>query len=264
MYMGESAMVDAIAPDGWTLYEQVLPGDRLRQGDLAAFLSDDPLRQYGLVVTADCDLANRKHGRLITLVSVISLKTALEHYLLLEQLDRQRDKLIAYTRHHFELTGDLIDPIVSADLRSRVDRASHNSDFRLPCLAAKGILNDLDTISGPDFSELMTTIGISTQNLSARIANQIRDKGDLIVLPKPSFLRDSVELAWVRQIWQLPLRQIVLRNSEVSPASGMRIARLDSPFRYRATQVMGQVFSDIGTPDVARDFLPDLKGIFPT
>lgn len=50
-----------------------------------------------------------------------------------------------------------------------------------------------------------------------------------------------------------------MRNSEALGSMGQRIARLMSPYRYRVTQVMGQVFTDIGTPNIARNFESDLK-----
>jgi hypothetical protein len=56
----------------WILYESVNSGDVLRQGDLIKFARQDKPPSYGIVVTADCDLDNRKHSRLVTLVPLLS------------------------------------------------------------------------------------------------------------------------------------------------------------------------------------------------
>lgn len=257
-------MTDNLASnEGWKFYEKIYPGDCLRQGDLIGFNDDNSLRKYGLVVTADCDLEKRKHGRLITLVPIISAETVVEYYLLLEQLDRQHDNLASYARKQFNVNGDISDPIVVAELRSKIDSAQSDPSMHLPWLAAKSILNDLDKISARDFCNLMAALNLPTSKMPQKIENQIKDKGDLILLPRPSFLDNSVSIAWVRQIWQVPMRNIVLCNSEIKETLGARIARLDSPYRYRVTQVMSQVFSDIGTPDVEHDLSTVLNGVFP-
>ena len=73
-----------------------------------------------------------------------------------------------------------------------------------------------------------------------------------MILPHTQDMGILGEIAWLRHIWQVPLSDIAIKTSEVSSRSGERIARLDSPYRYRLTQLMAQVFSDIGLPD-ARD-----------
>lgn len=247
--------------DGWILDDRISPGNRLHQGDLVIFKNADPLRTNGLVVTADCDLDKRKHGRLITLVPIVSVATVVEHYLLLDQLNSYQDQLTSFVFREFALSGTLSDPIVAAELRSKINDAQNDTSADLPCLAAKGILHELDEIKGPAFCALMKAINIPIDNLSGKLQNQLASKGDLVALPVPSFLSDTANIVWVRPVWQVPLREIVWRNSEINEKVGVRIARLDSPYRYRVTQVMGQVFSDIGTPDVKPDYVPVIKGV---
>jgi hypothetical protein len=256
----ETSATDSI-DSAWRLFERVEPGDRIHQGDLIRFEDAEPLRKYGIVVTADCDLEHRKHGQLITLVPLVSLRVVLEHYLLFEVLDRQRDKLTDLLGEELGFQGSLDDPIAVADLRIRL-KERELGEQNLGGLSAQVLLNDLDQIEVADFRRLMKAIGVSTANLHDRVGNQVRSKGDLVLLPHPQFIReDHLDFAWVRPIWQVPVRNVTLKTSESGQGFGERIARLDSPYRYRVTQVMAHVFTDIGVPDVRRDFINELQGI---
>lgn len=259
--LGGEQMAEAPKPNAWQIYERVSPQERLKQGDLIEFGGEDTLRRFGLVVTADCDLEQRKHGQLITLVPLVDVRTVVEHYLLLEELDRQRDNIWAYVRKKFNITGDINDPIVVAELHSLIVEAQAKGDQPLLCLAANARLHQLDKISSRDFCEVMRAAGISTDKTLQRLENQIKSKGDLVVVPQPGFLKEKVDVIWVRQVWQVPIRNIVFKNSEAKDGLGFRVARLESPFRYRVTQVMGQVFADIGTPLFSNTISDTLKGI---
>lgn len=255
-------MTEPPRTSAWQIYERASPQDRMRQGDLIQFNDSDPLRCFGIVVTADCDLEQRKHGQLITLVPLVTVKTVVEHYLLIEELDRQRENIWSYVRKQFGIAGDFSDPIVVAELRSRLEEAEAKGNQALLCLAANARLHRLDNISASDFCKIMREVGgVSTEKVLQRVDNQIKSKGDLVLVPRPDFLREEVDVIWVRHVWQVPTRNIALKNSEATDEQGFRVARLESPFRYRVTQVMGQVFSDIGTPAFVSEVSQKLKGI---
>ncbi len=261
---GGAQVAEASRTSAWQIYERASPQDRLRQGDLIQFNDNDPLRRFGVVVTADCDLEQRKHGQLITLVPLVTVQTVVEHYLLIEELDRQRDNIWSYLRKQFGIDGDFADPIVVAELCSRLEEAEAKGDQALLCLAANARLHRLDNISASDFCKIMREVGgLTTVKVLQRVDSQIKSKGDLVLVPRPDFLKEEVDVIWVRQVWQVPTRNIALKNSEATEEQGFRVARLESPFRYRVTQVMGQVFSDIGTPPFSSAVSEKLKGIIP-
>lgn len=249
---------------GWTLQTKVAPSDRLMQGDLVQFASEsDPLKNLGLVVTADCDLKKNKHGRLITLVPVVEAKVVLERYLLLEECDKKQQNFIEYLRKTFATNFTLDDPVSIEELRSNVKEKEMDGAWKVKCLAAKLFLNEVDHLTTEDYLDVMKELSIKVGSLKQKINDQLLNKGDLIILPSLSKMEIKADVAWVRQIWQVPIRQITLKNSDAKPGMGQKIAQLDSPFRYRVTQVMAQVFSDIGMPDIARDFTNELEQIFP-
>lgn len=247
---------------GWEIYASVQPNEYLRQGDLLVFPSSDDLRKYGLVVTADCDLKNRKHGRLVTLVPVLTPRSIVEQYLLLEQCDKQREQINRKAFAAFGIDGDLGDPLVEAELRAELAIKSTLPEWRAACLAARVLLQEVDILTSKEYIELMIFVGINTGKIAERLENQLKSKGDIVVLPKLSEPQIDSTIAWVRWIWQVPMRETTLRNSEVKGNVGQRVARLSSPYRYRVTQCMAQVFSDIGTPDVQVSFANDINSLF--
>lgn len=245
---------------GWVLDERVAPNAKLRQGDLIKFHgSQGPLREVGIVVTADCDLEQNKHARLVTLVPAISTKVILEYYLLLEDCERKRDLIERFVFRKFSIDLSLDGAVRYEMLRAAMqDGPEKTSD--LSSSAAAFCLNLIDHIPVAVYRELMGYIGSRARKVDS-LSQQIRSRGDLLLLPDTTVLGLEVEVVWMRHIWQVPLSDIAIRTSELAKRSGERIARLDSPFRYRLTQQMGQVFSDIGLPDMPSTIDKSLESV---
>lgn len=243
--------------EGWTLERAVGPDPYLTQGDLIAFPSaDDPLRVAGIVVTADCDLKNRKHARMVTLVPIVSVEATLERYLLPEACEKQRQLIFEFACNTLKI--DFQDPLIAeAQLRELVEATAVGSPERT---AADFVLHRQEALAVGDYVTLMKAIGSQPKGAAA-FESQLLGKGDIVVLPSAKELGVTGEIAWVRHIWQESVGQIALRTSDVKYRRGERIARLDSPYRYRLTQVMAQVFSDIGLPDSERKFREDIEKV---
>lgn len=234
---------------GWLLDDAIAPDAKLRQGDLIVFNgSENTLHNVGIIVTADCDLEQRKHARLVTLVSVVDARTILERYLLLEDCERKREQIESYLFRAY-----------SIDVRQ--ERTTKLTLLRQACtpydldgkdlrkVAADFVFGASDSIAVEGYVKLMKDIG-SGPKVKNALRDQIRSRGDLLLLPNAKKLGVAGNIAWLRHIWQVGLNDIALRTSEVGARPGERIGRLDSPFRYRLTQLMAQVFSDIGLPNI--------------
>lgn len=233
----------------WLIDDGSALGNELQQGDLIAFETDDRLKKFGIVITADCDLAQRKHARLVTVVSLIEIQDVIEYYLLLEYCEKQRPAITKFVQKKFGITINFSTPEATVLLQQAVLSTSGDSSMKIPILGAKILLHEVDHLPIQDFYDLMKNINISLNNFHDRLTQQLQGKGDLLVLSKIDGLSSCPKIAWVRQIWQIQLKDIVFKNSQTTPTKGQRIARLESPYRYRLTQLMGQVFSDIGLPD---------------
>lgn len=234
---------------GWLLDDAVGPDAKLRQGDLIVFEgTENPLHKVGIIVTADCDLEQRKHARLVTLVPVVDARTVLERYLLMEDCERKADQIESY-----------LFKVYSVDARQ--ERSTKLTILRELCassdvdekdsrkVAEHFIFGSSDFIAVESYVKLMRDIGSAPKGKNA-LRDQIRKRGDLLMLPSIKKLGVAGHIAWLRHIWQVGVDDIALRTSEVLARPGERLGRLESPFRYRLTQLMAQVFSDIGLPDI--------------
>ncbi len=249
-------MADTI--NGWALERVVGPDPHLTQGDLVIFRdNDDPLKRAGIVVTADCDLKNRKHAHLVTLVPIVSILATMERYLLLEACESQRKQIIEFACRKLKIDISEDPLVIEAKIRELAKTLTEGSP---ETVAVDIVLRQKESLSVKDYSELMSAIG-SKAKAASSFETQLLKKGDIVVLPSAKGLGVEGEIAWVRHIWQVPIGKIALKTSDVRYCPGERVARLESPYRYRLTQVMAQVFSDIGLPDSDRQFKNDIEKV---
>lgn len=233
------------AAPGWILDDHVSPTATLRQGDLVRFPDEgSPLRRAGIVITADCDLENKKHANLVTLIPVVSAPIILEYYLIPEDCERKRNLILNYA-----IKALSIDSAHQVDIQiAMIESLSKDNDMTGSLRVAVSFLLDrMESIEISAYKNLMKSANTAPRGFDA-FQQQIRSRGDLLVLPETGSFGIAAGIAWVRHIWQVHITQVAIRTSEVPSRSGERIARLDSPYRYRLTQLMGQVFSDIGLP----------------
>jgi hypothetical protein len=245
---------------GWVLEEFVSPTATLTQGDLIKFEDvSDPLRRVGIVVTADCDLEQKKHARLVTMIPVVSITVLLENYLLVEDCEKKRQQIEGYALKMFEIDRTQEAELRNAVLREKLSTKSDSSESHV--IAGKFVTDQLESISIKDYSALMSAIQSGIKKPES-LSQQILSRGDILILPSLEKFNLNDDIAWVRHIWQVPVSDIALRTSEISSRPGERVARLDSPFRYRLTQLLAQVFSDIGLPNIPNSVEQRIKEAF--
>jgi len=243
---------DSKSTVGWEQDDRITPDSTLRQGDLIHFFEpDDRIQNYGIVVTADCDLEQKKHARLVTLVPVVSAKAILERYILVEECDSKITCMLQYACKAYSIDGSQPRGVIESMLQTRIETYGDAAPVEAK-IAAKLCLNEITTMPTSDYLSLMKAVGISPKGHKS-FADKICARGDVLVLPPAEEFGVSAHIAWLRHIWQVPMSAIAIRTSEVRARTGERIARLASPFRYRLTQKMAQVFSDIGLPNVDCD-----------
>lgn len=239
--------------NGWVLDSYIAPCACLAQGDLIRFENEsDPLKKTGIVVTADCDLEKKKHAKLVTLIPMVPVSVLMENYLLPEDCEKKRSQIESYAFKSFGIDSAQELEAKKALLREKLASTASGLNEQA-VIAAKFTIDQLEIVSIVDYKKLMGALGINLKK-SNDLNKQISSRGDLLILPSPSELGVEGSIAWVRHIWQVQLGSIAIRTSELKQRPGERIARLDSPYRYRLTQIMAQVFSDIGLPDISQCF----------
>lgn len=233
--------------DGWVLDDIIGPKVTFNQGDLIKFENEnDPLKKVGIIVTADCDLENKKHAKTLTLVPVIEPKVIFEYYLIPEDCENKKDIIESYIFKKFSINTKQ-EPVIKLAILREFIHSSNVDKNSLEYLAANLLLGQLSFVTINAYKALMKEINVSAKKLES-FQEQIRKRGDLLILPAAQKLGISGCVAWVRHIWQVPISSVAIKTSEIQNCPGERVARLDSPYRYRLTQLMAQVFSDIGLP----------------
>lgn len=250
----------------------------LRQGDIFVWLdgAEDPWRQTGIVVTADCDIAQAKHGGVLTYVPVLPLQAYLCTYYLPRRLRRG------------------LGPVGDRCLRLIKDlQARYRPDFPTPLSneAVEALLEGklpheiaetLKVPAGPEQDELFTLVS-AIRSASAAIATLSFDEhiaalrqlteaagrtfkpadlgqdvrthvgqlpGDAFFIGAIPEVGDGGFVAYLRlprevRDFEVAVRQPDLRNANTR---ARRICRLNSPYVFRLTQQLGGVFADIGLP----------------
>lgn len=245
---------------GWDLEQSVSAKPCLKQGDLIVFPEEvDETRRVAIVVTADCDLERKKHANLVTLVPVVTEKLILERYLLPDDCTSKIEQIRGHAMKECGI-DKTHDQIVQTELLLAALEEKSKTDH-IAGLISDFIADAVEYISVDDYKSLMSRVNVNAKK-SSSFADQIGSRGDLMILPDASELDVSARIAWVRHVWQIPAGSIALKNSDVSARPGERRARLSSPFRYRLTQLMGQVFTDIGLPDVPVDLNKNVSEVF--
>lgn len=254
----------------------------LRQGDVLLWVNaqDDPWNRIAIVVTADCDLVHKKHAGAIATVPVLQYHEYLARFPVPSQLRRLeaqiRDRARAGVRkmqasHRPDRPGVMSDLAIdgwvaaaepeqilealgatadkaAASLRTQLEwlreSAAHESDTDLRRqldLLARGRL-----VTGGKQNEAAVRLAVARENLE-RVEKL---PGDAMFLHSVGPGLDVGYVVYLRRIENLEEGAIALRAIDLADPARLaqRIARLSSPYVFRLTQQLAQVFADIGLP----------------
>ncbi len=232
--------------DAWEIYERTSPKDKLNQGDLIRFGEGNGPAAWGVVVTADCDLENRKHSRLVTLVPLLSTQQLVCRCLAFDFVEYKIEAMSQKCRTSFEISVQTNDPAFQSELKAGLLEGKVAAELDL--LLARLVCREDIEVSAATFKEIVEHAGLGWTTCLKRFEDQIMSRGDMLVLEEPPFKNDGEFVAWLRGIWQEQISNIAVAMSQSDGRRGVRVAQLKSPYRYRLTQMLGQVFSDIGLP----------------
>lgn len=252
---------------------------RLRQGDVIRWETPErPWRWLGLVVTADCDIAHGKHAGTLSYVPILSLEDYLTEITVPVRID-------SYLRE--TLRPNLFKRLRALKDKYRSDFTGQLSDEALEELLQREPAEVLDTLAVPSEQRALPVREItayraailrassrSTLREQVQVLAELRVASDLTKQPDPKKIIDSLHssfvslpgdaffigtinpdyrdgaVAYLRFVRETNADEIALAPKDLRRPNvkGRRVSRLTSPFVYRLTQQLGQVFSDIGLP----------------
>ncbi|MEQ1504272.1 MAG: hypothetical protein ABMB14_18665 [Myxococcota bacterium] len=257
--------------------QPITDADALRQGDIFEWMTthqDPPWRRWGLVVTADCDIVQRKHGNVLSYVPLIRTSDYTRLFMLpplLEKALSVRHQQMMSAVHALQaryrpefpdpLSAEAIETLLYGDgpdivLDTLEVPPGEQRDRAYQALAdvADAVHAQRDGNMNAVFNAIVRLRGGTPQNKDA-LRTQIEDKfarlpGDAFFIGRIQGADDSGFVAYLRLVRELSIPAIALKTPDLQRdgVSARRLSRLAAPFLYRLTQQLGDVFSSIGLP----------------
>lgn len=252
----------------------------LRQGDVIEALAPaDPESRFGVVVTADCDIAQLKHNNTVSYVPLFVLPRYVAAFYIPRRLERilkqlredltRRATTIRQQQHpdSAPFSEGAIDvwvegadgAAIAAALEAPADKRRNEfialADTYRAARLARGA-EDLE--AGVKALTLVSQYrGSTAEKALSKTWDEIH--GYVRDLPGDAFFIGSIGevpelrvgfIAYLRVLRELHPTQVALRPADLRSADVRvkRIARLRSPYLYRLTQQLASVFSSIGLP----------------
>ena len=254
----------------------------VRQGDVIEWLdgAGNPWRQHAIVVTADCDIVHSKHQGSLATVPVLRYDEFLAAVVLPGKLrlaetnvrDRARAQIRTMQgRHRPDRPEPLADAAIDEwiafedaaailrTLRAPADeRAGEFAELvawlrELPYVV--GCVNLTNQLSALTRSRVLCGSKQSPETIRAALARENVERvkqlpGDALFLHSLGTSLAEGYIAYLRRVDSVAEASVALRSSDLADAGMLarRVSRLSSPYVYRLTQQLGQVFSSIGLP----------------
>ena len=245
---------------GYECLEQLGSDSTLSQGDVIVWEeTQDFQSKAAVVVTADCDLAKGKHWGRVTVVPLVPIGNYLEEVYLPKQLTLLEADLVTLfakaVHQALEVeapppSDDALESIISLDaLPSPIDINDRAKQAHALLRQTRGLTKSMTSAQALDEALRLRSPGVKALSAS-RIGTFLeKPPGDCMVLPQLPGLAPGLHVAFLRAMREVRDRDIATKTSDVVPNCAQRIGRLVPVLRYRLTQMLAQVFSDIGLPD---------------
>lgn len=257
-------------------YEDICDPDQIAQGDVIEWLSPyvaHPWQVFGVVVTADCDLAWEKHGGIISYVPGFVSGDFIWHGFREKFFEGRKaealQSLVKLTNATRKKQGVASSDISKAAIYDWFERAGRegmldelgvadNSRQKIGAILDQlAIYDRLLSHKEADMSLLTDAFAMTGPSADrAALVKKIEESwsqlpGDIFHLPSLPTGDEEGMFLMLRHIRQLTASEVAGRPSDVErgEVKVKRVARVCAPYRYSITQNLARVFADIGLPD---------------
>jgi hypothetical protein len=257
----------------------------LQQGDIVEFESPvdsgpDILRRWGIIVTADCDLARHKHRGYLSYVPILTVDDYVSEFLLpklVEDFLDQRQRGLSKMFREFEKRlGPQHDELSDRALKSWAEAGKVNeiaqflqltkaieiekmnrpiAEIRL-CLDAKAMsrVDERLTCLLQLFAARKSPMQALKEEIDKRLLNLPGDAFFLRRLPSGLSAEPEADggyIVYLRLIREIQMNHLAksYRGTANPLIVATRVGRLGVPYVYRLTQQLAEVFAAIGLPD---------------
>ena len=252
----------------------------MRQGHVFRWIeasdgaSHDPWKQVGIIVTADCDLAQGKHGAFLSYVPLLRATDYLRLFVLPQilekslrpKVDELHAKLAMIQQALQPAHPQPISPEVLRSWLTELGTSAVLTELGMPQGAQRDRASELFSLVEHAWLALKTSTFDSlfaaavavrggTETHAQKVRDQLREKlrslpGDAFYLTSLPEIDDFGFIAYLRLVREISASAIAIRYTDTrrSDVKAIRFAKLTAPYLYRLTQQLGEVFSSIGLP----------------
>lgn len=260
---------------GMTDYFESYPDDDdIRQGDIICRVvrsaESSPQRKWGVVITADCDIAQKKATDRYTWLEVIPIEEYLEDYWssdsLRKTLTKQSKICLEYLNAQIKKSDLTLSNITEESLREWLASSSPTEIFTaLKFRIEQSILKKLEALTiaynkstGCStlkiYQRVYVALGGDEKSFKAAITQALEGTGgfpDFFFLPEVPRLNQGIGfVVLLRNISTLPFTELYKNEIEARVSghgdSYYRVGRLSDPLRFSISQKMAFLFSRIG------------------
>jgi hypothetical protein len=257
-------------------FTQIEDTEDVRQGDIIRKLNPQTgkAEKLGILITADCDIAQRKAGERYTWLEIVPMAAYIEGPWAHEQLRKLSEKRSKAICEHLNSKIRKLKPNLSALtheslvqwLRSKTaEEILASATGEAPTPDGKP-LRDLQgfalTVSAGEtqsaFSRLKaawTLFGVDEKNQQENVRNAFKDGGgfqDFFVLPELPRQTGLGYVVMLRSMWTIMASDLYLTEQDARihdrPDAFHRLGRLNDAIRFSITQKLAFLFSRIGMP----------------
>lgn len=258
-------------------FAQIEDTEEVRQGDIICKLHPmtGEAEKLGVVITADCDIAQRKASERYTWLEILPMAAYIEGPWAQDQLRKLSEKrskaiceylnaqirklqpgLVALT--HESLVKWLRSRTAEEILASATGHASIADGKPLRDLQGLALAVSTDE-SQSSFSRLKTAwklFGVEEKNQQETVRNALKDASgfqDYFVLPELPRQAGLGFVVMLRSVWTIMAPDLYLTEQDARihdrPGAFHRLGRLNDGIRFSITQKLAFLFSRIGMPE---------------
>ncbi|HKU28242.1 MAG TPA: hypothetical protein VJQ54_22435 [Candidatus Sulfotelmatobacter sp.] len=258
------------------IFTQIEDTEDVRQGDIIRKLNSKTgeVEKLGIVITADCDIAQKKAGERYTWLEIVSMTAYVEGPWAQEQLRKlseRRSKAICEHLNgqirkrkpgltaltHESLVQWLRSKTAEEILASATGKAPTAEDKPLRDLQGFALTVSTDETQSAlsRLKAAWTLFGIDEKNQQENVRNAFKDGGgfqDYFVLPELPRQAGLGFVVMLRSMWTIMAPDLYLTEQDARindrPDAFHRLGRLNDGVRFSITQKLAFLFSRIGMP----------------
>lgn len=256
-------------------FKDISDSDEIRQGDIIRMCKDDTTTIFGVIVTADCDIAQKKAGDKYTWLEILPMKKYIEGPWAEVQLKKLLDKRIVGVcdtlNAKIKKLGEELTPLtpqslsdwlktstsseileaIDPSLKSQLTLARQLDGLSIAVNAKSDLIPLSNLLKFCDFFDIPHEKQKDSANEDMKKNSGFQDYFVLPELPKTEGVGFVVMLRSISTVTAADL-YMTAQEARINdkPNSFHRVGRLNDVIRFSITQKLAFLFSRIGLPTV--------------